>query len=156
MDSPSSYVQASLNSLNKNYCIPNGRTVEMLAFRPNIVVSGGGVKAWDEDYWRTLEISRTDGSVSSGTPGLRFAASKPCARCVLTTVIPGKGTRHTTGEPLASLRAHRKILSDQRVEVETNARCGNEHSCWDRAQLEIRSLADEVNADEAERIEYPS
>ncbi len=106
--------ESSLHDLNRKYCTPAGRTVEMIAFRPNIVVAGGGLQPWEEDYWRTLEISAADStSAPSGTttPGLRFSASKPCGRCVLTTVVPGTGQRHPTGEPLLSLRAHRQILA---------------------------------------------
>jgi uncharacterized protein YcbX len=101
--------EESLRALNR-WTVPNGRRVEMDAFRPNIVVAGGGIAAFEEDYWRHVSMG---GGTSAGSSDVcSFVVAKPCTRCVLTTVVPSTGERHPTGEPLMSLRAHRKILGD--------------------------------------------
>ncbi len=66
--------------------------VDMLRFRPNLVVTGG--MPWEEDLWRVLEV----GSV-------RFHLVKPCARCTVTTVDQGSGRGGK--EPLRSLSGFR-------------------------------------------------
>ena len=112
--------QASLRALNA-WTVRNGRRTEMQAFRPNIVVDGPQLKPWDEDWWRNISIGgetetavNSSSSASSASPptvgGFDFVVSKPCARCILTTVVPLTGARDASGEPLLSLRAHRAIL----------------------------------------------
>ena len=65
------------------------RNMEMLAFRPNIIIDGGRLTPFEEDYWRTVQI----GSQKDN----RFWVTKPCERCILTTVVPSKGERHPSG-----------------------------------------------------------
>jgi uncharacterized protein YcbX len=65
----------------------------MLTYRPNLVVAGGD--PWDEDEWRTL-----------GVGGAVFHLVKPCARCSVTTVDQGSGSRGR--EPLRTLKAFRE------------------------------------------------
>lgn len=65
------------------------RPVEMLRFRPGIVVRGEG--AFAEDGWRRITI----GDVA-------MDVAKPCARCAVTTVDPATGER-TGREPLRTL-----------------------------------------------------
>jgi uncharacterized protein YcbX len=69
------------------------RSTSMLAYRPNLVVAGGG--PWEEDEWRALRIG-----------GATFLLVKPCARCSVTTVDQGTGSRGR--EPLRALRAFRQ------------------------------------------------
>lgn len=81
--------QASLDDLNNKLTTP----VPMDRFRPNLVISG--TDPFEEDQWEVIRI----GSV-------RFKITKPCSRCVMTTVAqetgkPGK-------EPLATLATFRK------------------------------------------------
>ena len=66
--------------------------VDMLRFRPNLVVTGG--TPWEEDRWRVLEV----GSV-------RLHLVKPCARCAVTTVDQGSGQGGK--EPLRTLGGFR-------------------------------------------------
>ncbi len=75
----------------------NGRMNEPLPmnrFRPNIVFSGG--EAYEEDVWKNFSIGKN-----------RFAAVKPCSRCVLTTVDQYEGKKMGV-EPLATLATYRK------------------------------------------------
>lgn len=92
--------EASLNDLNARLPQP----VEMLRFRPNIVVCGSA--PYDEDAWAQFSVD-----------GLTFYGVKPCARCVLTTVDPATGQKGP--EPLKTLTTFRrwkhKILFGQNV-----------------------------------------
>ncbi|OON40833.1 hypothetical protein BTJ39_07115 [Izhakiella australiensis] len=71
---------------------PAGIKIEQ--FRPNLVVTGA--QAWDEDDWQTLRIG-----------GVTFDVTKPCSRCILTTVSTERGRKHPDGEPLATLQSFR-------------------------------------------------
>jgi uncharacterized protein YcbX len=86
---------ASLSSLaNLNEKLAAGQApLEILRFRPNIVVSG--TKAWEEDHWK---------SVSSGEH--EFRVGRACTRCTITTVNPGTGERGP--EPLKTLATFRR------------------------------------------------
>lgn len=61
--------EASLRDFNTHL----DRPVEMLRFRPNIVVSGAS--AYAEDSWRRLAIG-----------GVEYRVVKPCARCVIPSI----------------------------------------------------------------------
>ncbi|WP_186756090.1 MOSC domain-containing protein [Echinicola salinicaeni] len=81
--------QGSLDDLNSRLENP----VPMERFRPNLVFSGG--KAFQEDDWSNIQI----GDCS-------FKITKPCARCVLTTVDQNTGLKGK--EPLKTLSAYRR------------------------------------------------
>jgi uncharacterized protein YcbX len=83
--------QASLDDLSARV----GRPLEMLRFRPNLVVSGGA--AYEEDRWKRIRI---------GT--LEFRLAKGCARCIMTTVDPLSGLRSPDREPLTTLKTYRE------------------------------------------------
>lgn len=76
--------EASLDALNQK--LP--RSLSMLRFRPNLVIRGGD--PWEEDSWRVIEIGSA-----------RIDLVKACARCSVTTVDQGTGTRGK--EPLRTL-----------------------------------------------------
>jgi uncharacterized protein YcbX len=82
--------EASLADLNARLAEP----VTMDRFRPNVVVDG--LEAFAEDGWTTITI----GSV-------QFRVTKPCDRCVLTTVDPQTGIKGK--EPLRTLSTYRKL-----------------------------------------------
>ena len=82
---------ASVTALNARMPAP---AVEMINFRPNIVVTG--VEAHAEDGWKTLRIGE-----------VTFTVAAPCERCVLTTVDPARGERREDGEPLLTLKSYR-------------------------------------------------
>lgn len=81
--------QGSLEDLNNrmDHALPMNR------FRPNIVFTGG--EAFAEDSWTRFKVGDN-----------RFAAVKPCARCVLPTVDQETGVMGK--EPLATLSTYRK------------------------------------------------
>jgi len=82
--------ESSLEELNSRLDrpIPIGR------FRPNIVVAGS--QPFAEDHWREVRIG-----------GVRFRGTKPCARCVVTTIDQSTGLKQGK-EPLKTLAAFRR------------------------------------------------
>ena len=82
--------QASLDDLTARV----GRPLEMLRFRPNLVISGS--EPYAEDQWRRIRIG-----------GLEFRPVKGCARCIMTTLDPQTGERSSDREPLATLKTYR-------------------------------------------------
>lgn len=82
--------QGSLDDLSGKV----GRTLEMLRFRPNLVIEGS--EAFAEDGWKRIRIGDVE-----------FRVVKPCTRCILTTVDPQTGERSADREPLATLQQYR-------------------------------------------------
>ncbi|WP_373520020.1 MOSC domain-containing protein [Aquiflexum sp.] len=82
--------QASLNDLNNRLENP----VPMDRFRPNLVLSGG--HAFEEDDWDKVKVGDAV-----------FKITKPCARCVMTTVDQTTGKK--SKEPLKTLSTYREI-----------------------------------------------
>jgi hypothetical protein len=83
--------QASLDDLSGRV----GRPLEMLRFRPNLVVSDSAPFA--EDGWKRIRIG-----------GLDFRVAKGCSRCIMTTLDPATGERSPDREPLATLKSFRE------------------------------------------------
>jgi uncharacterized protein YcbX len=82
--------QASLEDLSQKV----GRPLEMLRFRPNLVIEGS--EAYAEDGWKRILIGDVE-----------FRVVKSCARCILTTIDPQSGERSEDREPLATLQKYR-------------------------------------------------
>ncbi|MCW2270551.1 MOSC domain protein [compost metagenome] len=87
--------QASLDDLVQRV----GRPLEMLRFRPNLVVEGAS--AFAEDGWKRIRIGE-----------MEFRVLKPCERCILTTIDPQTGERSADREPLATLKTYRQKEGD--------------------------------------------
>ncbi|MBA1302532.1 MOSC domain-containing protein [Pseudomonas carnis] len=83
--------QGSLDDL----CEKIGRPMQMLRFRPNLVIEGA--EAFAEDGWKRLRIGDVE-----------FRVVKPCSRCILTTVDPQTGERSPDREPFATLETYRQ------------------------------------------------
>ena len=82
--------QESLNELNSRLADP----LPMNRFRPNLVFSGG--TPFVEDTWHEFTVGENV-----------FAAVKPCARCVLTTI--DQQTAQKGPEPLRTLATYRTV-----------------------------------------------
>ncbi|ATE78882.1 MOSC domain-containing protein [Pseudomonas frederiksbergensis] len=82
--------QASLEDLSQRV----GRPLEMLRFRPNLVIEGS--EAFAEDGWKRIRIGDVE-----------FHVVKSCSRCILTTIDPQTGERSDDREPLATLQQYR-------------------------------------------------
>lgn len=79
----------SLNDLNENL----EAKLPMNRFRPNIVIDGA--EAFAEDRWQKIQIGETI-----------FRSTKPCARCVVTTIEQSVG-KFDGKEPLKTLAKYR-------------------------------------------------
>jgi uncharacterized protein YcbX len=90
----------SLEELNSRLEAP----LPMNRFRPNLVVSGS--EAFAEDDWRTIRVGEA-----------LFHSTKPCERCVVTTVDQSRG-EFDGKEPLKTLATYRlaKMVMPERVE----------------------------------------
>ncbi|MFZ5956136.1 MOSC domain-containing protein [Pseudomonas knackmussii] len=84
--------QGSLDDLSARV----GRPLDMLRFRPNLVVEGAA--AFAEDNWKRIRIGEVE-----------FRVAKPCSRCILTTIDPHTGERDAQREPLATLMQYRNV-----------------------------------------------
>ncbi|KAI0111338.1 MOSC N-terminal beta barrel domain-containing protein [Daldinia grandis] len=111
--------KASLRNVSAR--LPSGQEMDMIKFRPNIVVdevweessgsedSGDGadapstLAAWDEDFWAELLVGSTQ----------RLALTANCARCVSINVDYAAG-RPASGELGAVLK---KLMKDRRVDA---------------------------------------
>ncbi len=83
--------QASLDDLSAKL----GRSLEMLRFRPNLVVEGA--EAFAEDRWKRVRIGDMEFRLLSG-----------CSRCILITIDPATGERSEDREPLSTLKRYRE------------------------------------------------
>ncbi|PCI53766.1 MAG: oxidoreductase [Gammaproteobacteria bacterium] len=90
--------QASLDDLNQRLLADNQQTVSMAQFRPNIVVDN--CLPFAEDGWQYIRIGEID-----------FKVSKPCERCVFTTVNPTSGIKHAQQQPLRTLKSYRQTTN---------------------------------------------
>lgn len=81
--------EASLEDLNARLDEP----LPMNRFRPNLVVTGAD--AFEEDSWDRVRIGDAE-----------FRSTKPCERCVITTVDQARG-EFTGKEPLKTLASYR-------------------------------------------------
>ena len=88
---------ASLEDLNRRLLERADTSVRvplpMNRFRPNLVVSGSG--SYAEDDWKRIRIGEAE-----------FRSTKPCERCVMTTVEQAKG-EFDGKEPLKTLASYR-------------------------------------------------
>lgn len=109
-------LEASLTDLNSRGL----GHIEMLRFRPNLIISGG--TAWEEDSWRHIRV----GDAAFRTP-------KPCARCQMITVDPH--TAHVGQEPMRTLATFR--TSGNKVLFGMNA-------CWEQSSATAIRVGDQV------------
>ncbi len=87
--------QASLEQLNTQIKTDE-TTIAMAQFRPNIVVNG--CDAFAEDSWQHIRIGEVE-----------FEITKPCTRCIFTTIDPLTGEKHRQQEPLKTLKSYRQL-----------------------------------------------
>ncbi len=87
--------QTSLDDLNQRLISNNEKPVSMAQFRPNIVVEN--CLPFAEDGWQYIRIGDID-----------FKVSKPCVRCIFTTVNPENGDKSPQQQPLTTLKTYRQ------------------------------------------------
>ncbi len=88
--------QASLIDLNQRSS--TRELLEMSRFRPNIVIDN--CLPFAEDSWQQIRIGEVE-----------FELSKPCSRCIFTTLDPLTGEQHAQQEPLKTLKTYRQVAS---------------------------------------------
>jgi len=97
--------QASVDELSQRV----GRPMEMLRFRPNLVIKGSA--AFAEDGWKRIRIG-----------ALEFRVLAPSVRCIFTTLDPQTGERSADREPLRTLKTYRQkegeVLFGQNLAVD--------------------------------------
>lgn len=93
--------EASFASVSARFSEADSAAIELVRFRPNIVVDGD--EQWAEDFWSELAVG--------GDPA--FALSKMCNRCTSLNVDYDTG-RPGTGDRGAVLK---KLMSDRRVDA---------------------------------------
>jgi len=89
--------QASLNDLNHRLLDDKFTPVEMAQFRPNITVDN--CDAFAEDTWSKIQIGE-----------VQFKVSKPCERCIFTTINLKNAKRDANKQPLNTLSNYRKTI----------------------------------------------
>lgn len=97
---------ASLRALN-DALLPGGTPpLPIDRFRPNLVLDGAGLRAFEEDLWHTFRVG-----------GCTFQGVKPRARCKITTT--DQRTAEVGREPLQVLRTFRagQILAPAKPEM---------------------------------------
>ena len=92
--------QASLDDLNQRLLANNQQTVSMAQFRPNIVVDN--CLPFAEDGWQYIRIG-----------DMEFKVSKPCERCIFTTVNPENGIIDAQQQPLSTLKTYRQTSNGE-------------------------------------------
>jgi uncharacterized protein YcbX len=105
--------KSSLDELNKAIALAAGSDdsdesvpVPMARFRPNLVIKGA--EAFEEDNWKKIKIGQAI-----------FRITKPCARCIITTIDQATGER-PGNEPLKTLSKIRRaetVFPDKFVEL---------------------------------------
>jgi len=105
--------EASLADLNKRIAdahvgageSPAFQSLPMNRFRPNLVVSGA--EPFAEDNWMRVRVGEVE-----------FRSTKPCERCVITTVDQARG-EFDGKDPLRTLATYRlaKIVMPERLET---------------------------------------
>jgi len=85
---------------------PDGEEMDIIKFRPSIVVSGAS-EAWDEDYWGAIQVSSDD--------PVEFTLTGNCGRCPAITVDheTGKYSTGAAGQILKTLLKYRKVDAGQ-------------------------------------------
>lgn len=90
--------QASLDDLNHKISHQSAHKVSMSQFRPNIVINN--CDAFAEDTWRHIRIGEVE-----------FEVTKPCSRCIFTTVNPENAEKSAKQEPLTTLKGYRQVAN---------------------------------------------
>jgi len=92
--------QASLDDLNQRLSVNNEKAVSMAQFRPNIVIDN--CLPFAEDGWQYIRIGDVE-----------FKVSKPCERCIFTTVNPENGIKDALQQPLSTLKTYRQTSNGE-------------------------------------------
>eukprot|EP00808_Paulinella_micropora_P007066 g5615.t1 len=87
-------------------------SVQILQFRPNIIVDGPGLQPWVEDHWAHIAVIPDD---QENSQPIVFYGVKACSRCSVPNVQPATGTRGPSLPVSSLLRRHRLRGKDNAV-----------------------------------------
>eukprot|EP00457_Paulinella_chromatophora_P010803 gb/GEZN01010919.1/.p1 GENE.gb/GEZN01010919.1/~~gb/GEZN01010919.1/.p1 ORF type:complete len:353 (+),score=30.80 gb/GEZN01010919.1/:25-1083(+) len=87
--------------------------IQILQFRPNILVCGDELKPWVEDRWSRVAIGEEDNNIV-------LYGVKACSRCTVPNVIPSSGERPASLPVTKLLRTHRTRGNEKEVFFGTN------------------------------------
>ncbi|KAF3395253.1 putative protein YcbX [Talaromyces pinophilus] len=104
---------ASITELNERLTQKGEKAITIERFRPNIIVKGN--RAWSEDEWLTVQITRPSSSSANEAAAVKKDA-KPividvvarCARCQVPNVEPTTAEKHKH-EPWNTLMSYRRV-----------------------------------------------
>jgi uncharacterized protein YcbX len=97
--------ESSIEELNSRLEKAEGLNIDIVRFRPNIVVKGH--KPWDEDRWKTLAITPSSSS-SSSLRAITLDVTQRCARCRVPNVDP-ETAEENSKEPWDTLVKYRRV-----------------------------------------------
>lgn len=97
--------QPSLAALSRDVAATSGQaasgSVTVAAFRPNLVLDGPGLRAYQEDGWTTLRSAESD------APGVTLRVAGLCGRCAQVCPVDAATGRRAGNEPLLTLSRQR-------------------------------------------------
>ena len=97
--------QPSLAALSRDVATASGQeasgSVTVAAFRPNVLLDGPGLEAYQEDGWATLRTAESDG------PDVTLRMAGLCGRCAQVCPIDAATGRRAGNEPLLTLSRRR-------------------------------------------------
>ncbi|KUL84338.1 hypothetical protein ZTR_06315 [Talaromyces verruculosus] len=104
---------ASITELNERLTQKGEKAITIERFRPNIIVKGN--RAWSEDKWLTVQITRPSSSSANEAAAVK-KDGKPividvvarCARCQVPNVEPTTAEKHKQ-EPWNTLMSYRRV-----------------------------------------------
>ncbi|CAA9962700.1 MOSC domain containing protein [Pyrenophora teres f. maculata] len=95
--------QSSIDELNTRLKAAEDLTIDVRRFRPNILVKGDANAPWDEDRWKTIDITP-----KPGDEPIVLDITQRCARCQVPNVHPDSAEKHKT-QPWDALMKYRRI-----------------------------------------------
>lgn len=104
--------EESLNDVSSR--LPEGMSMDVTKFRPNIVLSGS-TAAYDEDFWAGLNITSKGVDMQEEPVGIDLTLTANCARCQSINIDYSTGKRglDESGNVL------KKLMKDRRVDQGT-------------------------------------
>mmetsp|Transcript_38537 Transcript_38537/g.46581 ORF Transcript_38537/g.46581 Transcript_38537/m.46581 type:complete len:375 (+) Transcript_38537:413-1537(+) len=116
--------EASLQALNEHIQGLGNTPIGMSRFRPNIVIEGSELGAWDEDTWKVVQLGRH--------AKMHMRVCMPDLRCHVTSLVQEgakAGTRDKVLQPIKSLRQMRKGVLRKGMVFGVKLNNLNPHSC---------------------------
>lgn len=107
--------EVSLRELNGRLKERGAEEITVERFRPNIIVDGEGIEAWEEDEWKTLRVNPPNSTMGSlatmtgiGNKSIDIDVAARCARCHVPNVDPDTAVPDKK-EPWGTLYGYRRV-----------------------------------------------